>query len=66
VEWPRLLFPKPVVVINESGIAYDLVAPWVLFFRWCKKKEDNKLLIPDPIFLESEGNGCVVSLFITV
>ena len=34
----RLLFPKPVVVVNDEGIAYDPPAPWFVAFalsiRW--------------------------------
>lgn len=32
-QWSRLLLPKPVVVINEVGIAYDPVVPWIVAFR---------------------------------
>jgi hypothetical protein len=32
-QWYRLLFPRPVVVINEAGIAYDPVVPWFVAFR---------------------------------
>ena len=37
-QWYRLLFPRPVVVVNEDGIAYDPGAPWFFAFalqiRW--------------------------------
>src|SRR5215472_2419422 len=32
-QWYRLLFPRPVVVVNESGIAYDPVVPWFVVLR---------------------------------
>jgi hypothetical protein len=32
-QWYRLLFPRPVVVVNEAGIAYDPVVPWFVAFR---------------------------------
>jgi hypothetical protein len=37
-QWYRLLFPRPVVVVNEEGITYDPTAPWFVAFalkiRW--------------------------------
>jgi len=32
-QWYRLLFPRPVVVVNEAGIAYDPAIPWLVAFR---------------------------------
>jgi hypothetical protein len=32
-QWSRLLLPKPVIVVNEIGIAYDPAVPWFVAFR---------------------------------
>ncbi len=42
-QWSRLLFPKPVVVVNEAGIAYDPVVPWFVAFRLLIRWEDSSV-----------------------
>jgi hypothetical protein len=65
-QWYRLLFPKPVVVVNEAGIAYDPVVPWFVAFRLQIRWEEIAAMFLSEVSMRGKKGTRTSPRFLTI
>ena len=64
--WSRLLLPKPVVVVNEAGIAYDPVASWFVALRLQIRWEEIAIMFLSELSIRGKKGTRTFPRFLTI